>query len=314
MDYFIILNFFLLYILLFIIIGLILIYFIYKIIISFYSKNYDNFIKILRNVKNNNLNYMNFGYWDEDNINLTRANEKLCDYVYNQLSINNINNIKKIKNSNDNNKILDIGCGYGEQDFYWNKKYKCEIIALDISEKQINYAINKAIDNNNNNNNKEIKFLTGNACNLPFPNNSFKYIINLESAFNYNPRIEFFKEAYRVLEVGGELIIADIVLANIHYGFLKNLSIKIFKELLNVPNENLITSNQYIYQLKEIGFSVSKKNISDKTFKPYFINFINNLKSSYYFTNKICTIITNNIDEAPFNYYVFKCKKLNKNK
>ena len=39
--------------------------FLYNYLIKKYSNNYDNFIKILKNVKNNDMYFMNFGYWKE---------------------------------------------------------------------------------------------------------------------------------------------------------------------------------------------------------------------------------------------------------
>jgi hypothetical protein len=65
MDFKSILNFIVLYSLFFIIIIVIFFYFVYKYTIHKFSNNYDNFIKILKNVDNNNLNFMNFGYWED---------------------------------------------------------------------------------------------------------------------------------------------------------------------------------------------------------------------------------------------------------
>ena len=291
MDFKSILNFIVLYSLFFIIIIVVFFYFVYKYTIHKFSNNYDNFIKILKNVDNNNLNFMNFGYWEDKHMSLTNANKKLCDFVINQTNIKG--------------KFLDIGCGYGEQDFYWNEKHGHEIIALDISKKQIDYAKAKADKLGN----KSIKFLQGDATSLPFENNSFNNIICLESAFHYNPRVNFFKESYRVLNKDGELIIADIVLKNNHYGILKSAFIHFFKEILSVPDKNLITSNDYANQLKEYGFEVETINISDKTFKPYFNHFSRNHHISFYFYNKLIEIINNNIDYIPFDYCIFKCKK-----
>ena len=292
MDFKSLFNFIIIYALIFTIILVVLIYFLYKYTINKFSNNYDNFIKILNNVDNNHLNFMNFGYWDDEYMSLTNANKKLCDFVINQT---------KIKN----NKILDIGCGYGEQDFYWNDKYKCDIVALDISKKQIDYGTEKAKKLNND----SIKFIQGDATNLPFSDKSFKNIICLESAFHYNPRNDFFKESYRVLDNDSELIIADIVLKNNHYGILKSLFINFFKEILSVPNENLITANTYVNNLKECGFEVETINISSKTFKPYFNHFSKNHHFSFYFYDKLVDIIKNNIEHIPFEYYIFKCKK-----
>lgn len=291
MDLLSLLNFIVLYTLLFTIIGCILFYLLYKYTINKFSNNYDNFIKILKNVDNNDLNFMNFGYWDDEYMSLTNANKKLCDFVIEQMEIK------------PDNKILDIGCGYGEQDFYWHEKYKYDIVALDISEKQIKHASTKA------ENNKSIKFIQGNATNLPFPDESFKNVICLESAFHYNPRNDFFKESYRVMENDSEIVIADIVLKKNHYGIMKSIFINFFKEILSVPESNLICVNTYVEQLEKAGFEVEKINISSKTFKPYFNHFSKNHHFKFYFYDKLVDIITNNIQHIPFEYYVFKCKK-----
>ena len=294
MDLFSLLNFIILYTMLFFITGCICFYVFYRYTINKFSKNYDNFIKILNNVDNNNLNFMNFGYWDDEYMSLTNANKNLCDYVINQINISK------------ENEILDIGCGYGEQDFYWNEKYGYKITALDLSDKQIKYALSKR---NKLEKNNCLKFIQGNATNLPFDDKTFKNIVCLESAFHYNPREDFFKEAYRVLKDDSQMVIADIVLKNNHYGIMKSLFINFFKEILSVPDENLISCNSYETQLKEAGFEVEKINISSKTFKPYFKHFSKNHHFSFYFYDKLVDVITNNIDHVPFEYIVFKCKK-----
>ena len=282
---------FLNYTLIFILVILIYCCFLYKYLIKKYGNNYDNFIKILKNVKNNDTNFMNFGYWDDNCNSLSEANKNLCDFVINQCNIKN-------------NKFLDIGCGYGDQDFYWNEKYNYDIIAVDISKKQIDYANEKAKFINN------IKFIEGSATKLPFPDKSFNNIICLESAFHYNPRNLFFKECYRLLDNNSELIIADIVLKDNEKNFKSSFIINFFRKILSVPKENLIKSCEYIKQLEKEGFKVNKINISNETFKPYFNYFYNNHKFSFYIYNKIMDILIKNIDYIPFEYYVFKCIKI----
>ena len=131
----------------------------------------------------------------------------------------------------------------------------------------------------------------------------------MESAFHYNPRCEFFKESFRVLENDSDLVIADIVLNNNHYGIMKSIFIHFFKEILSVPEKNIITKDTYIKQLEDCGFTVETINISDKTFKPYFNHFSKNHHFSFYFYDKLVDVIKNNIDYIPFDYIIFKCKK-----
>jgi len=281
------------------IISIVTSYFIYKYTINKFSKNYDELIKILQNVKNNDLYFMNFGYWEDEHLSLTNANKKLVDFVFDKCCF------KKKKDVH----ILDVGCGYGEQDIYWTQKNKYKITGIDISKKQIDFARKKAHDLSLNN----LEFIEANATKLPFDDKTFTNIVCLESAFHYNPRIDFFKESYRVLKDDSQLIIADIMLKNNHYGIFTTLFISFFKELLSVPNENLIIKNDYVKQLEEVGYKVEQISITDKTFKPYFKNFSKNKTGNWIFLstiyNKLIETIVQNLDFIPFEYYVFVCKK-----
>lgn len=264
----------------------------YKIFIKNINKNYNYFIKILKNL-NNNVNYLNFGYWYGNEMNLTNANENLINYVY--------------KCFNNKNKcLLDIGCGYGEQDFFLNNKYNINIIALDISNKQITYAKNKCKRLKLK---KKIKFIQGDAINIPISDNSFKNMLCLESAFHYQSRCVFFKECFRILKKNSELIIADIVLKKENNSFFSNIFINFFKDILNIPDNNLIDTNTYIHQLTEIGFKVETINITNNTFKHYF-DFLNkNLQTNNYIYDLLIKIIYKNINKNPFEYIIFKCYK-----
>ena len=71
----------------------------------------------------------------------------------------------------------------------------------------------------------------------------------------------FSKESYRVLKDDSQLVIADIMLKNNHYGIFTTLFIGFFKELLSVPNENLIIKNDYVKQLEEVGYK-SRTNLN----------------------------------------------------
>lgn len=293
MAYFEIFKNFIFILAIIIILFILLVYILYKYILSKFSQDYDNLFLVLKGIKNNNKNYMNFGYWDKDNIALSEANENLCRFVLNKADIK------------PGGEILDVGCGYGEQDFLWKESLENDIIGIDLSKKQIDFANSIKTQKNIQN----LKFLTCDATNLPFEDKRFKNIICLESAFHYNPRCNFIKESYRVLDDESELIIADIVLKDNHSGFMKNLFILFFKQLFSVPNENLITIDQYENILTEHGFTVEKIDITTKTFKPYFDYFTKNNSMDFFIYNYFVKIINENIDDIPLSYYILKCKK-----
>ena len=72
-----------------------------------------------------------------------------CGYFKNendsleQAQINKINHIVKKLDIKPNQKILDIGCGWGYLAIEIAKQHKCKVTGITISENQYKYAINK---------------------------------------------------------------------------------------------------------------------------------------------------------------------------
>ena len=229
----------------------------------FIKKNYNKYeqlVELIKNVKcNNTSNYMNYGYWNKDNMNLYKANKKLCKQIFKKGELDKVET------------ILDVGCGYGEQDFYWKKKTNAKINAIDINKKSIKKA-------NKINTDENIIFETGNACKLNFKNDSFDRVVNLESGFHYNPRQEFLKESYRVLKKGGKLVVADILYNEDNIDIFNVLNRNAFGKVFDIPECNKISITKFKEQLKKIGYSVKIEDITDKTFKPYYSYFFNNIE------------------------------------
>ena len=268
--------------------------------INMCKNNYDQLKDVLNCVDGNDKDYMNFGYWSNDKMNLEEANTELSDKLINTLS-------------NKSGKTLDVGCGYGEQDIFWTGKYKMDITAIDISEKQINMAKDRLKEKKI----KNLKFKKASATSLPFEDESYDNIVCLESAFHYSPRIKFFEEANRVLKKDSEMVIADITIKSNMYGIGPSVLISFFKKLLSIPEENLITKGDYVRQLEEIGYEVETIDITEKTFNPYFNYFYNNLKLPNIFLNFVFhslgkTLIMPSLKNFPLDYTIYKCKKLRK--
>lgn len=104
------------------------------------------------------------------------------------------------KYAEDGDKVLDIGCGNGRLlQIFKNKKI--DYTGIDSSEKLIVIAKEK---------HSSVKFLTADALNLPFEDNSFDKVFSI-AVLHHIPskelRLKFLEEAKRVLKPNGLLVL-----------------------------------------------------------------------------------------------------------
>ena len=272
---------------------LILAYLFFKYLQS-YINDYSLILKVLKNVEGNDENFLNVGYWDKCNT-LTEANYKLCDFV-----------LEKGKFYKDQN-ILDIGVGYGIQDFHWIKSIEGNITGIDIFREHIKEANKRCLDLNLQD---RIKFMEGNAINLEFKDNTFDLVIANECAFHFNTREKYLKEAYRVLKKGGSLILV-YKLQDIPPKLGDKLSLTFYNSLLKINYNNRISINQLNKQLDNIGFTYKYDDITENTIKPYFKYFNKNFKRNInfiitYMSNMYLKILE---DNNYLKYVIYVCVK-----
>jgi len=288
---------------LYICIFLILIYIIYSIIIRQYfrKKNYDcisyNFLKGMINEVSEGNNFMNYGLWNHDTKTLIEANNNLVNFVFD----------KSVLENKQNMTILDVGCGYGQQDIEWYKKLhkSCLLTAIDISEEQINYAKSK---------NTNIMFEVCDVKNIyeKYKNNLFDVIFSLESAFHYPNREAFFKDANKLLNYEGKFIITDIMLQNNYSdnNLINKLFIYFFSDFLYIPKQNLISSMEWCNQLHSNFIVEEIIDITKHTFDPYYDYFmkmyIKKKNLPQYFGNFLSSFFCTN---QPFSYKIARCRK-----
>ena len=267
-----------------------------------YFSTYPKLKKILEQIKGNDLDFMNFGFWRESPKKISDANTALCELL--------------IKNGklNESKKILDVGCGFGQQDLLWyngsNNKESLSIDAIDIEDTHVIEA-RKLIEKNGLSD--KIKFNVGNACCLEYEKESFDTVISLESAFHYEPRTKFFDEASRILMPGGKLVIGDIVMRH-ECGVLGKYASYVAADFLKVPSCNDQDLVQWLEQLERSGFNVEYEKITDDTFVPYFDYIVNEfdhespiIRWGYYFAVSLWRLICRKC--LPFDYVVAVCTK-----
>ncbi len=242
-------------------------------------------------------NFMNYGLWNDETNTLIDANMNLSNFVFNKSGLEHKQNMK----------ILDIGCGYGQQDIEWYKKLNnsCLLTAIDISEEQINYAKTQ---------NSKIIFEVCDVKNISekYNNKLFDVIFSLESAFHYPNRESFFKDANKLLNYDGKFIITDIMLQNNYNDntLLNKLFMYFFSDFLYIPKQNLISSAEWCNQLHSNFIVDEIIDITENTFDPYYNYFmkmyIKKKNLPEYFGNLLSSFFCTN---QPFSYKIAVCRK-----
>jgi len=168
---------------------LVLIYthFIYNLLGYFFKKNVHVDVKTM-NLGFQSIDFEKIALLPEDESEYLQF--QLYDYLISKININN-------------KDVLEIGCGIGGGCYFVQTYYKPkEVVGIDLINRSIQIAKNRY-------QHLPIQFFQGDACNLDYPSNTADVIINLESSHGYLKFDNFVKEAYRILRVGGYMVIAD---------------------------------------------------------------------------------------------------------
>jgi len=101
-------------------------------------------------------------------------------------------------------EVLEVGSGRGGgSDFISRYHRPAKMMGLDIAFNATQWAQRHHVEDN-------LRFVQGNAERLPFPDESFDVIINVESCHAYGSVPRFLSEVKRVLRPGGHFLCADL--------------------------------------------------------------------------------------------------------
>ena len=253
--------------------------------------------------------HVHWGYWEEpDQAELSLADfalatENLTQLIYGSARVA------------DGQVILDVGCGFGGTISSLNNHYRdVELIGVNIDERQILRARQRVAPVGGN----SVRFQQGDACALPFADNSFDAILAVECIFHFPSREQFFKEAYRTLKPGGYLALSDFLLSKELYG-IHDLSISQFLTNGFFGSCNVqFTKDEYQQLSRQNNFSIEfEKNITKNTLPTYkFLKSLNNasqLYKLYHFKNLGITLTIFLIELLSkfdlLEYFVFSFRK-----
>ncbi|MGB5941784.1 MAG: methyltransferase domain-containing protein [Leeuwenhoekiella sp.] len=121
----------------------------------------------------------------------------------------NLNRVmaKKAKVSSGD-KILDAGCGQGGSSVWLAKNYDVEVNGVTIVPHQVAVAKRESAKRGLG---EKVSFSVQDYCSTHFEDESFSVIWACESMCHAQDKLDFYKEAYRLLKPGGRLISADYI-------------------------------------------------------------------------------------------------------
>jgi SAM-dependent methyltransferase len=100
--------------------------------------------------------------------------------------------------------VLEVGCGRGVGAARVFERFAPRsLTGLDLAASAVRRAQSR-------HGRPGLRFLSGDAENLPFPGSSYDAVLNVESSHCYPDTLRFLSEVHRVLRPGGHLLIADL--------------------------------------------------------------------------------------------------------
>lgn len=150
------------------------------------------------------MTFLNLGYLsdteelsDEDTNDVADSvSERLYDQVVSAIDLTGL-------------EVVEVGCGPGGGSAYLTRTYHpASLVGIDINKKMIDWCREKHHASN-------LRFLQGDAQDLPIASDSVDALVNVESSHCYPSRALFFQEVARVLRPGGSFLIADSIFGDL---------------------------------------------------------------------------------------------------
>ena len=198
---------------------------------------------LAKTFRNSDWHFMNYGYMPLDNESpvvlhkndeIHRCAIQLYHYLASKIELNGL-------------EILEVGSGRGGGASYIKKYLDVKkVVGMDIASNAVKFSREVHAVNG-------LHFIQGNAENIPFSDESFNVVLNVESCHAYGSVPNFLKEVKRVLRSGGYFLCTDLRSPN-GMQTLRNNLLKSGLDLLEeeVISKNVIRAIEYEEEIKQM--------------------------------------------------------------
>ncbi|HEX6242378.1 MAG TPA: methyltransferase domain-containing protein [Polyangiales bacterium] len=203
--------------------------------------------------------FRNLGYWKATPATLDDACEAMARLAAESADLG------------PNDRVLDAGFGYGDQDMYWMEHFRPrEIVGINVTQSQLELAQKRVAERGMSD---RISLQLASATELPFESASFDKVIALESAFHFDTREHFLREAFRVLRPGGRIVLLDIIpWAQFPGGIIDALVLKLGQYVWQMKSKNMYPRDVYADKLRAAGFSGAQVQSIHQHVEPHFVS------------------------------------------
>ena len=248
--------------------------------------------------------HVHWGYWEQpETAKMTAADfEQAAENLSKQVCL--AGNIK------NDLSVLDVGCGFGGTVAHINEHYTgMKLAGLNLDERQLVRAREMVLPVADN----TIQFQVGNACALPYPDQSYNVVLAVECIFHFPDREQFFKEAYRVLKPGGYLALSDFIPRTAVVPFTKIKLPGVLSIGFYGKNNAMCSAKDYQRLAKRTQFNLQvERNITANTLPTY--SYLRQLSQQQRAAPKTAMLETAVIEWLSklrlVNYYIYGFQKL----